>query len=262
MPFLKDLIDKFVFTLGSPQQIFMRRIKTSALIKSFQEKEGVYQMQSSISQHPVFLRGGSSSDVEVFEQIFNFQEYAAICTLLSANNIAGPILDLGANIGLSSIYYSTHVDNSPIFAVEPDPENFNILTKNIQSYPHIHGINCSISHEENMRFAISDDFRDGKDWSKTVKASAEGSILGITIPQLIQQYGLTEIALLKMDIEGYEKFIFEQGDLSFLSIVKLIAVEVHEEFISKSVVYEQLKAFGFIVWESGELVIGLKATMD
>ncbi|GHB40275.1 FkbM family methyltransferase [Mongoliitalea lutea] len=262
MPFLSEIVDKFVFTFGAPQQIFLRRVKTSKLIHSFQKEEGVYLIQTTTNPHPVFLRGGSSSDIEVFEQIFNFQEYASICVLLNENNIAGAILDLGANIGLSSIYFSKHVDNSTVLAVEPDPKNFVVLSKNIASYPQINALKYSISHKENLRFAISDDFRDGKDWSKTVKANTQGEIKGITIPQLIEKYRLTEIALLKMDIEGYEKYIFEEGDLGFLSIVKVIAVEVHEEFISKSYIYDKLKSFGFIVWESGELVIGLKATLD
>lgn len=262
MPFIQELINKVIFIIGSPQQVFLRRIKTSDLIEHFQEMDDHFAITCHGLKHSLFLRGGNSSDFEIFEQIFNFEEYRAICKLLSENKIQGAILDLGANIGLSSVYFERHVDNSPILAIEPDPFNYKILVKNTENYPTIQALNYSIAHVDNLLFTIHDNFRDGKEWSKTVQASTNGSISGITIQSLIQKFHLNEIALLKMDIEGYEKYIFENSDLSFLDFVKVIAVEVHEEFISKNAVYEKLKAFGFIVWETGELIVGLKASLQ
>jgi hypothetical protein len=45
---------------------------------------------------------------------------------------AGAFLDLGANIGLTTVWMATHNQFSRIIAIEPDCENATLATKNIQ----------------------------------------------------------------------------------------------------------------------------------
>lgn len=40
------------------------------------------------------------------------------------------IIDAGANIGVSSVYFSSMYENSFIFAIEPEINNFKLLTFN------------------------------------------------------------------------------------------------------------------------------------
>ena len=73
---------------------------------------------------------------------------------------------------------------------------------------------------------------------------------------------LKSITLLKIDIEGAERFIFDDNvDLSFLSITKVIAIEIHDEFQIREKIYSILKKNNFHLFESGELTIGINTKL-
>lgn len=54
-------------------------------------------------------------------------------------------------------------------------------------------------------------------------------VRGITVEELMREHGLESIDLLKVDIEGAEKEIFEKCS-PWIDRVRAIAVEVHERF--------------------------------
>jgi len=62
-----------------------------------------------------------------------------------------------------------------------------------------------------------------------------------------------------MDIEGSEKEVFTNpnSDVSFLAITKCIAIEIHDEFDCREAIYEILTKYGFLLFNSGELTIGV-----
>ena len=87
----------------------------------------------------VFLRA-ATSDWFTFDQIFinedydlkalkRYPEFEAIYAQFCADGVP-LILDLGANIGLASVYFYHLWPDSKIFAVEPSEENFKVLLQN------------------------------------------------------------------------------------------------------------------------------------
>ena len=82
------------------------------------------------AKYPVFFRSGNSSDMTVFDQVFVANEYACL------RNISSPrlILDLGANVGYSSVYFLNCFPTATVMAVEPDPDNFELCRKNLAPY--------------------------------------------------------------------------------------------------------------------------------
>ena len=44
----------------------------------------------------------------------------------------------------------------------------------------------------------------------------------------MRQFELSEIDILKIDIEGAEKEIFESGNLDWLSKIKILVIETHD----------------------------------
>jgi hypothetical protein len=109
-----------------------------------------------------------------------------------------------------------------------------------------------------MSFSIDRTFRDGQDWSIATQEDVDGEITGISIQEIIIENRLTHISLLKIDIEGAERFIFKPGnDFSFLKITEIIAIEIHDEFDIRKSINEILISNDFIIFESGELTIGL-----
>jgi FkbM family methyltransferase len=69
----------------------------------------------------------------------------------------------------------------------------------------------------------------------------------LALPEIIKKYGLRQIDLLKVDIEGSEFDLF-RGDLSWLSIVKRIAMEVHLDCGEAGELASALEKAGFEVW--------------
>ena len=70
----------------------------------------------------------TGSDWEVFSQIFMHNEYKPVCRALRLNNINPKlILDLGANIGLTTAYLKNIFPDCEVISVEPDQSNFKQL---------------------------------------------------------------------------------------------------------------------------------------
>jgi FkbM family methyltransferase len=206
-----------------------------------------------------------SSDIEAFNQVFVNNEYGILLDFFKINNISPvTIVDVGSNIGLTSLKFLTNFPLARIFCLEPDPNNFIQLEKNLFDFKERV---CFIQkalwpNDEELEFDFS--FRDGKDWSRRVisrswEAKPCFTTRGIPMLNLINKYNLNKIDLLKIDIEGAEERIFRQSnDLSFLEIVNIIAIEIHDEFNCRNEIYNILKLNKFTLFNSGEITIGIK----
>jgi FkbM family methyltransferase len=119
-------------------------------------------------------------------------------------------------------------------------------------------MNKALAAEEGQKFDLSRNFRDGLDWSVVTEENPSGQTSSITIDSIISEYSLKHISLLKIDIEGYERFVFDKAkNLDFLKMVFVIAIEIHDEFKSRQVIEGQLIAHGFTLFNSGELTVGI-----
>jgi FkbM family methyltransferase len=85
------------------------------------------------------LRGGISialrkgtTDSKVFDEIFLERAYGACLAALPSNLGQIALIDLGANIGLSALFFALSLNVDEIIAVEPDPDNFRLLSENLR----------------------------------------------------------------------------------------------------------------------------------
>ncbi|WP_165825451.1 FkbM family methyltransferase [Pedobacter yonginense] len=207
----------------------------------------------------------NSSDGYVFKQIFLDQEYAPLVKLLKKNNIkVNTIIDCGANVGYTTTYLKNAFPAAKIYCVEPDVENLACAAKNTELNA-LHAttlINKGI-WGKNAFLKITKDFRDGESWSLAlveVALEKDADVYAITIAQLMKEYQITEIDVLKIDIEGAERYLFEdEADASFfLSKTKCIAIEIHDEFNSREMIMITLVKHGFTLQQSGELILACK----
>src|SRR5579864_5909313 len=81
---------------------------------------------------PVYLRAGTS-DYSILKQIFVDDEYEPL------RNLDGPkcIIDCGANVGFSSLYFARLYPSAHILAIEPDEENAAVFLRNLTGYAEI-----------------------------------------------------------------------------------------------------------------------------
>lgn len=179
----------------------------------------------TINGHQIYIRT-NTSDLYVVYSCFYHREYDYLS--LSDPEI---IIDAGANIGASSIFFARKYPNARIFAIEPETSNFELLKQNIQNYHNIIPIKAAIWGETGTR-TIQNRFTGH--WGFTVSETTNKTeLIGqeincITIHSLMKEYGFTSIDLLKMDIEGGEKDVLENSQ-DWMDSVKIITVELHDK---------------------------------
>ena len=207
---LSKYIDQFGFQ--AIPFLLKRYFKSSTLIEFHHHK----------LLHPIFLRNGTS-DVAVFNQIFLYEGYK-----IDFGFEPEVIVDLGANIGLSAVYFKNKYPNSRIVCIEPELSNFNLLQKNVELYENITCLNAAIWCE-NKNLAVND--QGLGHWGYMVQETTSKSnelIKAYSIDQLMHEMGLSRIDVLKIDIEGSEKELFEKNYRNWLCKVRAIIIELHD----------------------------------
>ena len=172
------------------------------------------------------------SDIRVFKQIFVDNEYDS----LNLPKVVDTIVDLGANIGLSALFFMKKYPDARIIAVEPDAVNFEIMKRNLEDYSsQVTLLNAAIwPSDGEVSLVEHDESNEGLGaWgyrTETLTEGAEGSVSAISIPTLMKQSSINYIDILKVDIEGAEYELFEKGYESWLDKVGLIIIETHDRF--------------------------------
>ena len=153
--------------------------------------------------------------------------------------------DIGANIGLYSIYNSIKHPKSTTIAFEPSSSNLRVLTRNISINDlekNINVVPIPLTNKKNIfqemnegqfveggalnSFGEKFDF-EGKEFKPTMKYN----LLGTTINYFLENSILDIPDYIKMDVDGIEHLILE-GGYKFLSNkkVKSLSIEINENF--------------------------------
>lgn len=211
------------------------------------ENSSLLQLKLTEYSNPINLRVGTS-DVPTFYKIFYFKEYDI---KLEINPKV--IIDCGANIGLSSIYYSNRYPNAKIYAIEPEKSNYDLLVKNCKAYPNVICLNFGVWNK-----VTNLNIQDGSgNWGFRTFESEEvstNSISAISIDYLMDSYKIDQIDILKVDIEGSEKELFESNFDKWLPKTKTIIIELHDNIkkgCSKSL-FRALDYYDYTLSASGE----------
>ena len=189
----------------------------------------------------------SGSDILTFEEIVRAQVYGEI-----AERIADcrTIIDLGANIGLASLYLSTRFPESQIFAVEPNPDTYQLLMVNLEKLRNsgrCRTIEAAVwSENRPLQAAPRANPEHYSAFAVREAPEARGDIAGFSIRQIIELSGFGFVDLLKVDIEGAEVELF-RGDVDWLANVGAIAIEFHKNARVESSFDEIAKEYGFSI---------------
>ncbi|WP_348260957.1 FkbM family methyltransferase [Telmatobacter sp. DSM 110680] len=188
-----------------------------------------------------------TTDMRVFDDVLVKEDYA-----FGLPSSAKVIVDAGANIGMTSLFYAYKFPSAKIFAVEPELSNFNMLRKNVRAYHNILPIHAALWHSEGrISVSTSPDEAFGH-WGFVVSANP-GDVSSITIPSLMRDFGLDYIDLLKVNIEGSEKEVFEA--CQWQDRIGSVVIELHDHFKSgcTDAVNHALRDFsrsasGYLTW--------------
>jgi len=143
------------------------------------------------------------------------------------------IVDVGAQIGLKTLYFIRMYHDAKIISIEPDKENYNLLEKNTSNKNNAVTINKPLWSRVESFKKIEGNGRN----KHMFLPCKEGRYISTTIEKNMEKYELENIDMLKIDIEGAEKFIFSNPETNrWLSSTNLIEIEVHSNTEKKKVV--------------------------
>jgi FkbM family methyltransferase len=220
-------------------------------------KKGIYQVNSKAFKNPIYLRKGQS-DIYIFEQIFIEQQYQFPHP--DPNRVRW-IIDAGANIGLAAIYFSMKFPNATIISIEPDRENFTMLKKNTSAYKNIHCIEAGLWHKNELIFISNKSEKSAGFVIEAGQTSVEEQLSTVTIPQLLQEHGIKNADIVKLDIEGSEKELFQNNAEEWIDKSDCIIVELHD-WIKKgtsTAFFKEMSKYEWTTFVKGENIICLKA---
>ena len=202
-------------------------------------------------KHSIFLRK-NSSDLSVFVEVI-LDEVYNIPIQIKPN----VIIDCGANVGLTSLYFKNKFPDSKIIAIEPEIKNFEMMSHNLVKYENVNIYNNGIWSKK----AFLEIVDVGKsNWGFTVKeveTKTANSISALSIKDLMEINNISEIDILKIDIEGSEKILFEKDYEYWLSKTNILIIELHDRLITdcSKTFFKAIVNYNFTFLNKGENLI-------
>ncbi|MDP2821455.1 MAG: FkbM family methyltransferase, partial [Sulfuritalea sp.] len=186
---------------------------------------------------PVHYREGSSDALVIYEILLkgHRSEYWH-ARLPQAENVK-VVLDIGANVGAATVFFSELYPAAKIHAFEPIPGNLEILKMNAASRGRPGSIDCHLlalsDKDGELQMIHSPGANNHGGWS-FYQRGASGSEEKVSVPvrqsgDFIRELGLDRIDVIKIDTEGAEKEILHGLTPEQLATVKYIVGELHGE---------------------------------
>ncbi|MFF7593365.1 FkbM family methyltransferase, partial [Kitasatospora purpeofusca] len=240
--------------------------------------ERTYELPNGMT---VFHQNRSETDF-VFEEIFTHLEYLRNGITLPAGAC---IVDVGANIGMFTLFAGSRVPDAKIYSFEPIPPVFDSLRRNVE----LHGLNATVfdcglaaeAKEETFTFyrhntVISSSLTTATQAQDMVRSylrnqeelTADGPATGDelvdelvdarmdseqftcrlrTLSEVIDEQGIDGIDLLKIDVENAEYEVLKGIDPRHWSMIRQLVVELHDVDGRLAEVEGLLRSLGFEV---------------
>lgn len=202
-------------------------------------------MQSSrVGEYTIWYENADEF-YELKKEIFTEHRY-----YVEMENEEPKIVDLGAHIGMTVVYFKICYPNSTVVAYEPGPSNFALLKKNVEENQ-LAGVtiyNQAVAPKSGtLELHVPNQEKGWRSGAGIIPRGWRG--VQETIPLKVEAVGINEVLqsrvdLLKLDIEGMEYEVLAVADLS--KVGQLI-VEVHpragkrEEVIIKKILSQGMR---------------------
>lgn len=181
-------------------------------------------------------RADSPGDQGVIEQVFRREEYSIVgapqafrvqraYSEILASGRKPLVLDAGANIGASAVWFARLYPQCRIVAIEPEPNNCSVLRLNTEDLD-CHVVEAGLGSQPGRLFLTDP----GKsDWGFRLSQQGEVEVAVVSANDLV---AVEEAAgavpfIAKIDIEGGESELFSQHT-EWVSLFPLLVVELHD----------------------------------
>src|SRR6185312_4346344 len=197
------------------------------------DRDRMMRVRGGIKLHYRLNRG----DIQSIREVWMDQ-----CYRLPFDAHPRSLVDLGANIGLTSLWFA-HRYGCTVLAVEPSPDNARIARLNLER----NGIQAEVieaavgPHDGTARFDDAVDSNVGH-----LNALGQGRLVTVvSMDTLLQKVPAgTDVDLVKMDIEGGEGPLLKEN-LGWLQRVRSLIAEFHPTIIDYPAAIKSIEDQGF-----------------
>ena len=179
------------------------------------QRVGSFQLEG----YPFFARG---TDWRGVENVALRREFEFILPLLAGGRPV--VVDVGANIGMFSLYAFLANRDAIVHALEPSPDTFDLLRRNSRANP---GLAWSCYHaavHAGDGVVYVDDQADST--ARRVCPREGDEVPSFSLRTLLTRYVESRVRLLKITVEGSEEAVLA-GNEDLLSRVDHLVVELH-----------------------------------
>ena len=165
-----------------------------------------------------------STDLMALTNVWLVEEYSGSNFRINANDI---IIDIGAHIGLFTLYASQYCKNGTIFCFEPVDENYDILVDNItqNNLKNVKPFKSAVSKSESTITIYRN--KDEAGHSMFSFTSQALKVDSISLKKIIDENSINQCNLIKMDCEGAEYEIIESLPLEYFKKISKLIIEYH-----------------------------------
>lgn len=172
-----------------------------------------------------------TSDRAIFHEIWIRKYYTPAGFTIKEDDV---VVEIGAHIGIFSIFAAQLARNGKVYSFEPMPANYEMLQRNIilNKANNIIPVNKAVSDKKGKKeFHLSSSeiytgehsfFLRGDKLMKTIEVET------LSLENIVKDHNISEIDFLKMDCEGAEYEILFNVPDDILRRIKQISMECHD----------------------------------
>ncbi|MFF6995686.1 FkbM family methyltransferase [Streptomyces sp. NPDC008313] len=188
------------------------------------------------------------------------------------------LLDIGANIGLMSVFCARTCPGLRVVAAEPAPDLHACLCRNLAEHvapgwraecaavsdragrlrftyypeaPGNSGLYADPHADDEITLAFlrnsGVDARDAEELVEGLHDGVEFTVPAVTVTDLVRRYGLARVDLLKVDVERAELDVLRGVEQGLWPLIGAVVAEVHDEDGRLDAVRRLLRSHGFTV---------------
>ena len=217
---------------------FMKGLARSGNLEfamDFAERGGSSAVRSITWRGMDFFYRSNTSDVHVAYECFLHGKRNAYASgnLPPASEVT-TVVDVGANVGASILFWRDRYPAAKIYGFEPEPGNFELLKRNAERLRDVLVFNEALGDATGqMKFVHSPGAGNEGGWS-IYQRGAQGGEREVVLPivrgeEKMKSLGIDRIDVLKVDTEGAERVVLTGLGPKLLAHTRYICGELHGE---------------------------------
>lgn len=166
----------------------------------------------------------NSTDLMALTNVWLKQEYSKNDFEINDSDV---VIDIGAHIGLFSIFASKFCRSGKIYCFEPVKENYELLLSNLKlnKITNVIPFNSAISKETSFVEIFCNDDEAGHSMYQPTSKSIK--VKSIPLQKLFEDKNIEKCDFLKLDCEGAEYDIIDSLPIEYFKKIKKIVIEYH-----------------------------------